>query len=657
VGVFDLTSNPFAILRVSPRDDRDAILAAYEDAVTEGRPDERKLLEAQHALMASKPRLHAELSWLLDVAPARVNSILNSLQKATGTAEAATLLEELPGLARANLAADLCGRLEPAEPRAQPAVDGGAHLPLDPLDELVVAQADIDPPLVLKAVNTARVLAGFPQLDLALVQEGLKAIREQHRNAALELIFATSHPGKRMTQIVDEFLHEDNYIFGFVEDLVERFDARCSERFRVIEDSIRAAETRLRENPHEQWPLLRPPPKDSASGQITQRLAEWDEYSQPRQLVYQAKGLDESRSRILYKSLRDLCVWLANEEHAYQPARQITQALSEAFSELPSVASQSAKDLPALGELLAQEGLAEAMRPLITAIEEVHERPMRIGGSALRHLKPDGHGLAGRLYMAFEESVRRTRGSQSEEAPWLAIRNLAIEINNEMEMPHVALALLEMTEQCRTGVPPAETARQLREDLETVRRNLLSKALREGDLRRSQELSERLAAVTENPDTRAQITATRDAIRRQITSRRWKWLGGGAVGLFVIWVLVEDPGGQDRPAMPSAPTSWSDRRAVTNRGVDERLEAKSPAGGSSGSISSARVLLNPNYFYGAFMIQRRLQELGHYRMALDGDWGPGSQAALKSFKRSQGLPPNQQWDAETQRRLFAGTGR
>jgi hypothetical protein len=48
-------------------------------------------------------------------------------------------------------------------------------------------------------------------------------------------------------------------------------------------------------------------------------------------------------------------------------------------------------------------------------------------------------------------------------------------------------------------------------------------------------------------------------------------------------------------------------------------------------------------------------EMGHYRISPDGDWGPRSRDALQSFKRSAGLPENDLWDVDTQRRLFAGT--
>jgi peptidoglycan hydrolase-like protein with peptidoglycan-binding domain len=54
-------------------------------------------------------------------------------------------------------------------------------------------------------------------------------------------------------------------------------------------------------------------------------------------------------------------------------------------------------------------------------------------------------------------------------------------------------------------------------------------------------------------------------------------------------------------------------------------------------------------------IQTRLAELGLYSGTIDGIWGKGSQASLKSFKKKQSLKNPDKWDKETQLLLFRGT--
>jgi peptidoglycan hydrolase-like protein with peptidoglycan-binding domain len=54
----------------------------------------------------------------------------------------------------------------------------------------------------------------------------------------------------------------------------------------------------------------------------------------------------------------------------------------------------------------------------------------------------------------------------------------------------------------------------------------------------------------------------------------------------------------------------------------------------------------------ATRVQRRLNDLG-YAIAVDGTWGTGSRAALRRFKKANGLLGNDAFDAETVTRLFS----
>jgi peptidoglycan hydrolase-like protein with peptidoglycan-binding domain len=54
----------------------------------------------------------------------------------------------------------------------------------------------------------------------------------------------------------------------------------------------------------------------------------------------------------------------------------------------------------------------------------------------------------------------------------------------------------------------------------------------------------------------------------------------------------------------------------------------------------------------AMRVQRRLHDLG-YTIAVDGTWGSASRAALRRFKKANGLLGNDAFDAETVTRLFS----
>lgn len=55
----------------------------------------------------------------------------------------------------------------------------------------------------------------------------------------------------------------------------------------------------------------------------------------------------------------------------------------------------------------------------------------------------------------------------------------------------------------------------------------------------------------------------------------------------------------------------------------------------------------------AKQLQQRLNELGGFRLTVDGMFGPKSRAALKKTKSACGLPADDVWDVETQRALMA----
>jgi hypothetical protein len=69
-------------------------------------------------------------------------------------------------------------------------------------------------------------------------------------------------------------------------------------------------------------------------------------------------------------------------------------------------------------------------------------------------------------------------------------------------------------------------------------------------------------------------------------------------------------------------------------------------------IASGAVLLNPALPHDAQMIQTRLSKLGLYKAAIDGIWGKGSRAALRTFKLNSSLANPDKWDKETQMLLF-----
>lgn len=75
-----------------------------------------------------------------------------------------------------------------------------------------------------------------------------------------------------------------------------------------------------------------------------------------------------------------------------------------------------------------------------------------------------------------------------------------------------------------------------------------------------------------------------------------------------------------------------------------------------GPIESGTRFLDPNKKADAIQIQTRLSKTGHYKKAIDGAFGENSKAALRSFRKANGLGDNLAWDLNTQKMLFKNSG-
>lgn len=76
-----------------------------------------------------------------------------------------------------------------------------------------------------------------------------------------------------------------------------------------------------------------------------------------------------------------------------------------------------------------------------------------------------------------------------------------------------------------------------------------------------------------------------------------------------------------------------------------------------GPLATGEVLLSISDPTGARLIQQRLAELGYYHSKIDGLWQTFSKKSLDEFKTKRKMGYAGQYDLETQKALFEGTGR
>jgi hypothetical protein len=179
IPVFDLTTNPFYVLGVTPENTHDEIAAAYDRALGEGRHSAAELTQASQALHMPQPRLEAELSWLL-YEPYKSAALVQRLQ-AKDYAACSDMLDDMVDIDRANLAAHLCtvGAGKSAHAR-----------------RMIEAYLDLDATIAAQLVARRREVSGFAKLDLGLLMPGLTNVRHAHVQGLAKYLQSRPNPVK-----------------------------------------------------------------------------------------------------------------------------------------------------------------------------------------------------------------------------------------------------------------------------------------------------------------------------------------------------------------------------------------------------------------------------------------------------------------------------
>jgi hypothetical protein len=432
---FLVTSNPFFILVVTPRDNLAAIEEAYEDAVVENPDQETALLQIKQNLLSPKARLAAELSWVSELDPKRAEALLSLVRREDKVA-ILTMLGELPSLARANVAADAVDRFH------------------DPALVSVLAEAHrtISPRNVASWLNATRAAAGFARVSQDQVVEGLRALRDRHAEAAVQAIVARPEPGETLAALL-RGLTDPHQSFWVA--LFRRYDQWSSPHLMGIQSNI--AET-LGEIMAE---------KPSTVQRLCEQLKSWSDICRPAQILAQMSGLDEARTFEVYKLVRSTCIDLANEHARYADAEQISTTMRDLFRDLPTAAKQLTDDVATLRGLRVEQVLAS----LSAAVTEAREnlRPtvhaLEVGGFG-----EASFGQVAALRDAFVAAADALRGTPKSDVPFGKLRVFALELSNNHKEHEAALRLLEGAVSLR---PPQDKDYRARveSDIRTARNN------------------------------------------------------------------------------------------------------------------------------------------------------------------------------------------
>jgi peptidoglycan hydrolase-like protein with peptidoglycan-binding domain len=547
---FDLLSNPFALLRLEPTATLDRIAESYDDALADHVAAEDILLSARESLVNPRQRTAAELTYLIDTPPGEVDVILNALRRNAQQDELLRMANRLAPISKANLLAH---------------VASVSAASADILFSLVEAHASIRLDAVETKLKSVRRAASLVLPSGESLNEALSEVVARHaRSAFLGFANARDSVDPLMQCVRRIFVTSEAEKIGSLGEIISAFSRFASTELSRIEKDVQERVASLRAQPAA-LSLVAP---------LAITLRNWGNLAGPLLDFESRKGRDEERARTVFNEVRGLAIDLANEHESYDVALAISEVALEIFRLLPRGSQQLEQDLRLLEER-SSEALVLPLKKRIDSLQESGTsgfiRDLETGGfqrSAVREARE--------LWDEFLSAVARTVGTATADLPWILMRSLAIEINNEDNAPNAARIMLRGMK--GAAVPSARIDSMISADLETIERNIKEKKLLE-ELNAGQTSSalgtiHDLLQSTADPEQRETLSKLKTKLESQRARRYAKWAVGIAIAAFVIYANMpvkpslngssynlptavntqstSYPGGQSRP--PSGPS-------------------------------------------------------------------------------------------------------
>lgn len=341
-----LHKNPFWILWVSTRDDRNRIVElANEKALT---LDSDVCEKARSDLTNPRARLSAEISWFPGVAPNRVWQIANALR---GEAPDPIVNAGLPPLARTNVLAAEFEALSADTPATE--ISGR-------ILTLAKSAEDIDASTVLSHINEDRSVAKFPLVKAEdIVEEELAARRRNYRDVVRD--YLNRLPTKVLLNVMNDVVDQATGIGKHAAPLVieELADSYENEAQEFVQSEAQNLERLV-----EKAQTVAAQHGESALAPVIDTIREvadnWNKVVRPIQLISKTKGFDHPQSRDLANKIRSLGIQLHNEHNMLSTAQRITGLLKTSFPALPEFSEQVADDIAFIEQELKDQSKTEA---------------------------------------------------------------------------------------------------------------------------------------------------------------------------------------------------------------------------------------------------------------------------------------------------------
>jgi hypothetical protein len=324
-----LHRNPFHVLGATPRDSGARLLGLAEERALIADPEACQ--KACADLLSPRVRLAAELAWFPGVAPCEAKRALEWLDGSTDT----TFGDELPALARANLAAAEIERTAAAMDRAEA---------VRRIADLAFSVDRIDLPALLRELNADRSAAGVPLVpDADAIAGELETHWRYYKRVLRDMLDRL--PTRELIQVMSAAV--DRCTEGgtrpaprLVQDLGDAYELEAQAFVAGEAANIDRLITRARaEAGQSEAQMLH------TIDALSRVAANWTLVIKPMQVLRRANGIDHAASVAVAARMRNLAVWLHNERRMIEASRRIFAFLRREFDALIELSARLDDDV------------------------------------------------------------------------------------------------------------------------------------------------------------------------------------------------------------------------------------------------------------------------------------------------------------------------
>lgn len=351
--MFDLKNNPFYILEVSPQDKRATIISKSEEKAFF--LDDGSCEAAQSTLLNPYKRLWAELDWFLDADHKRMSEICENIAQ---NKEIST--ESLSPLSKINALLFNLDAMQNAE-----AYDIG----------FVLAAVDeqfgcIDTETLMNSVNVCRQAAGLKVVTEMEVEEAIGAKRNFIRQLFAEKLQLLSDDDytKFVTILAKKYVVNANYDEGIVIlDALDQYEIRMQSSIESYTEDILNYIKRIQSlsNENEIKRSLQT---------LLKKVKEWDIVVYPLQVRSMSSGLPHENSTDVGREIREIMLWLHNENALTESAFKLAKEMQNIFEEIEDLAELFANDARELDRILKETKEAKDIVAQMEAFKQSADR-------------------------------------------------------------------------------------------------------------------------------------------------------------------------------------------------------------------------------------------------------------------------------------------